>query len=356
MLTDDDLEAAIDANVLTPEQADKLRAFALARSKPAVGARADEERFRFIRGFNDIFFAIGVALLGGGLALAAATAGPVGYIAAAVAMWGLAELLVRRRRLVTSGIVIIILFVGFVVAAVPLADILGRTGSTFPRSPDTPFGFLLRYGSSYVVMWSAAIGAVAALGFYARFRFPFALLMLAGNVVLAAHAACQMTFAPQSAAISYATLMSGLVVFAAAMWFDSSDRLRTTRWSDCAFWLHVLAAPLIVHSLVRLTTDNIFKPDMRTSIVVLLIAAVLAVVALVIDRRALLVSALLYVGSVIAYVIAQTKMEALLVSILTLLVLGGLVLMLGIGWAPLRRRVLALLPLKIAAKVPPVAA
>ncbi len=42
----------------------------------------------------------------------------------------------------------------------------------------------------------------------------------------------------------------GLAVFAAAMAFDISDRERVTRRADCAFWLHLLAAPLIVHSLV----------------------------------------------------------------------------------------------------------
>ena len=36
------------------------------------------------------------------------------------------------------------------------------------------------------------------------------------------------------------------------MYYDLSDRTRTTRLADCAFWLHLLAAPLIVHSLIRL--------------------------------------------------------------------------------------------------------
>ena len=88
------------------------------------------------------------------------------------------------------------------------------------------------------------------------------------------------------------------MVFSFAMRFDLSDRLRATRRSDCAFWLHVLAAPLLVHSLVGLVSDNTFKPDTFAAIMIVVIALLLTIVALIIDRRALLVSALVYVGSV----------------------------------------------------------
>ena len=39
------------------------------------------------------------------------------------------------------------------------------------------------------------------------------------------------------------------------MSFDISDRERLTRRADCAFWLHLLAAPLIVHSVVSLVSE-----------------------------------------------------------------------------------------------------
>ena len=44
-------------------------------------------------------------------------------------------------------------------------------------------------------------------------------------------------------------LLCGLAVFALAMRFDLSDPKRQTRRTDIAFWLHMLAAPLIVHPL-----------------------------------------------------------------------------------------------------------
>ena len=92
------------------------------------------------------------------------------------------------------------------------------------------------------------------------------------------------------------------------MAFDLSDRDRLTRRSDCAFWLHLLAAPLIVHSLISLVAPNLAQitndAAHRDPVA---IVAVLAVVAIAIDRRALLVSALIYIGVVIAYVIGGPR-------------------------------------------------
>ena len=45
-------------------QVDRLRAFALRRLPQSAAERVDEERFRFLKGFNDFFFAVGVALVG----------------------------------------------------------------------------------------------------------------------------------------------------------------------------------------------------------------------------------------------------------------------------------------------------
>ncbi|MDB5672600.1 MAG: hypothetical protein JWO25_3559, partial [Alphaproteobacteria bacterium] len=60
MYSDSDLEAAVAAGVLSPEAAAALRNYNEARSfSPAV----DEEHFRLITGFNDIFVAIATALL-----------------------------------------------------------------------------------------------------------------------------------------------------------------------------------------------------------------------------------------------------------------------------------------------------
>ena len=51
-------------------------------------------------------------------------------------------------------------------------------------------------------------------------------------------------------------LLLGIGVFLFAMRWDSSDPTRTTRRSDVAFWLHLLAAPMIVHPIFTLLGLN----------------------------------------------------------------------------------------------------
>jgi hypothetical protein len=163
-------------------------------------------------------------------------------------------------------------------------------------------------------------------------------------------------------------LACGLAVFAVAMRYDISDRERLTRRADCAFWLHLLAAPLIVHSLISLIVLNFIANTNAVNFTaitntvagtIMVIVAVLAIVAIAIDRRALLVSALLYVGIVIAYAIGgnwttQTGPDRSLVFFGTLVILGVFVITLGVGWMPLRRSVVHLMSPSIAARLPPI--
>src|SRR3546814_10333745 len=64
-------------------------------------------------------------------------------------------------------------------------------------------------------------------------------------------------------------LIAGLGVFTLAMWWDRSDRVRQTRRSDVAFWIHLLAAPMIAHPIFHLlgVTDggNIGRSEEHTS-------------------------------------------------------------------------------------------
>jgi hypothetical protein len=164
-------------------------------------------------------------------------------------------------------------------------------------------------------------------------------------------------------------LVAALAVFAAAMAFDTSDPARLTRRADSAFWLHLLAAPLIVHSLIWLISPWLssatpavpgphwlgMTPALATGIVV--IFAILAVIAIVIDRRALLVSGLTYLGAAIGYAITSTSVGSGGLSLAvaaTLTALGALVLALGVGWLPLRRRIMPLLYAGLANHLPPV--
>jgi MFS family permease len=358
-MTSDDLDAAAAAGIVTAEQAAALRAFAAEREKQRAAALGHEERFRFMRGFNDFFFAIGVILLGFGLGFFAGPAFAGNMIAAAI-LWALAELLVRRMRLVLPGILLACFFVAFVYRAIPIdLSIAGPPPNLQPgiRTGVFEYFFDHRHVAPVTLIVKALVATSAATIYYARFRLPFALLPIAAGLVLAATAAAGLW--TDDSIIHPILLLCGLLVFAAAMAFDLSDRERLTRRADCAFWLHLLAAPLIVHSLITLVlTPTIADMTDRMALAIIAVVACIAVVAILIDRRALLVSALAYIGIVVGYALsrsgaATSSANRTFVIFATLLILGALVIALGVGWLPLRRALMRALPAGLANRLPP---
>jgi len=147
-------------------------------------------------------------------------------------------------------------------------------------------------------------------------------------------------------------LAGGIALFLLAMRWDVSDRTRTTRRSDVAFWLHLTAAPLIVHpvfSLLGLTSNGGARLGQAGLAVGLY--ALLAIVALVVDRRALLVSALFYVVYAMSSLFQAAG--ALNVSFaLTGVVIGSALLLLSAFWHGARHAVLRGVPATIRGWVP----
>lgn len=339
MIQDEHIDAAVAQGILTADQAVRLRDLARGGSAPAVStepsADPDDEKFRLIGGFNDVFVTIGVGLLVAALfGLSRAIGFNIGFaVLALVAAWGLAEFFSRRMRLALPSIALALMFAG---AAAYLAISLG---STVFGSYD---------GSDVAGLWTMFAGfgaAVAALVHERRFRVPVDTAIAASGIV------CALTglfgaIAPEWTRENWSLLMAlfGLAVFAAAVRIDASDPQRVTRRADIAFWLHLLAAPMIVHAVIPLVTGHVGEMGTLQAVSILVLFAALGLVALVIDRRALLVSGLAYAGIAIGYLLSQSVEQGMGMS-LTLLLLAALVLGLSAGWKSLRRAILPLLPL-----------
>jgi len=371
MVEDDDLEAAVAEDVLTQAQLDALRTFV--SSRRASAERADDERFRFMRGFNDFFFAVGIVLFGAGITFFAGTSAFKNILAAAV-IWALAEFLVRRMRLVLPGILLVSLFAFFAfrLAQLNWASLAHFTGLPLRLTPGFPTrpNPVLDSFEPIAITVKALAAALAATLFYLRFQLPFALLVIAGCLVLFLSMLFGPVLFPDTSAYPLILLLCGLGVFTVAMYYDLSDRTRTTRLADCAFWLHLLAAPLIVHSLIRLllsgpagadASAGPFGLSMTTAsaVTIFVIVALLTMVAILIDRRALLVSALIYLGVAIGYALTSAIRAGtdsdVSVFFATLVILGATVLILGAGWQPLRRVFLRLVPTAFVNRLPPAA-
>ena len=115
MYSDSDLDSAVAAGALTPASAAALRAYvSRARQSPMV----DEEQFRLITGFNDIFVSIAGILFLTGCAWAGGSVTPwLGAALVAVSSWGMAEYFTAKRRMALPSIIFLLAFVGGVFAA-----------------------------------------------------------------------------------------------------------------------------------------------------------------------------------------------------------------------------------------------
>ncbi len=347
----DDLRAAVAAGVLSEAQAARLLALHDARRGAREGLSAGDEPFELFRGFNEVFIVTGLAILtmgwAGAVALwvGATAAGPVVDVAGrglqaaaagAVLLWLLAEYFVRRRRMVAPAIALSVLW-----GANALLGLLAGLAQ--------PFMVAQADWGSLVLPLALATGALGV--WWLRFRVPFALALIAlGFLATALVAAAVRAGTPEGPAdlfllsaggpFAWITLALGLLVFAAAMAFDLSDPHRVTRRSAQGFWLHLVAAPALVNT-VSLTL--LAQGTGAAQALLALFLGLMALVAVVIDRRSFLIAGVGYSVALAGTVFGGEG------SALTVLALGAALLLLGAVWERLRGALLrplgAVLPL-----------
>jgi hypothetical protein len=345
MISDPTLQRAVAEGVITSDQADRLRALA---GEAADSVPEDPEKLRFVSGFGDIFVALGIGLflLPAGYLADAAWGRFGGAATVAILAWLLSEFFTRKRRLALPSILLLVSFV--------LSDFVALMtlfGAEVGSGSWLNWGDLNHDGRAATF---AALGAAAlACAHYLRFRVPITIAAGAAAIGLAIVAGAFTMSSGLSASTYYDMVLAyGVLVFLVAMRFDMSDRERQTRRTDIAFWLHLLAAPLIVHSLIRGFLGGLNgPPDSSAAAGVLIVFLVLGLIAVAIDRRALLVSGLLYAGIAFGALVGRLGFVDRLVPA-TVLALGAFVLALSAGWRPLRRLVLGLLPPALARRLP----
>lgn len=336
------LHRAVERGLISADQAQGLRELERAGAPALDSEPQDDEKFRFITGFSDIFVTIGLALFLGALAyFSAAFVGEAGMFGIlALASWMLAEYFTGKQRMALPSIVLLLVFAAAVfMAVVTEINPAANVWMGFDRQ------------SGWPLMAAGLVTALATALHYRRFHVPVTIAAGAAALVAVAVGILFM-IAPDFAtrAAKPLLLACGLAVFALAMRFDLSDPRRETRRTDIAFWLHMLAAPLIVHPLVSgLVGEG--GSDAVSAWSILAIFVVLAFVALVVDRRAILVSGLSYAGFAFGALVIKAGLSDNVVP-LTMLVLGALVLLLSAGWHALRRAFLPLLPAALARRLP----
>jgi len=352
-LTTDDIRASVAAGVIDEAQAAQLLVIAQNRQGFRTNMADEDEPFELFKGFSEIFVTVGLALL---------TAGLVG-LTVAVGNWlliplisaGMSVLFARyftlKRRMTLPSIFLASTFASsmFVFLMTFLVDL--NTGDT---------------GSFNIVFVATA---AALIVYYRIFKVPFTMLLiglcgvglsysLAGLLLPelfvqeSADASFRETFdVGASPLLAFTLLGFGLAAFASGMWFDLRDPHRISRHSASAFWLHILAAPAIVNVVA------ISLLAVGGSAGYLLAAAALvliALVALIIDRRSFLTAGIIYIGVILTWALSATDVEGGWAIIWSLLIMGGFITGLGTWWVQLRTRLMLFLPdFPLKSKLPP---
>ena len=353
MYSQNEIDEAVAAGAISADAATALRAHIESqRSLPTP----DEEQFRLITGFNDIFVSIAAAILlfavgfigewvGKGLFAYNAAPSFLGPLLVAATSWGLALFFTAKRRMALPSILLLLAYVGgiFATAVFAMVQILRLETNNDP----TLIGV--------VVAVSAAIAAAATWIHWKRFMVP--ITVAAGAAAVAAIvvglvvAALGQNIDQAQNIVLGLVLMLGIGTFLFAMWWDGSDRARLTRRADVAFWLHLLAAPMIVHPVFSLLGLNDGTATLGEGLVVILLYVAIGFTALAIDRRALLVSALAYVLFALNRMFEQFGAVELKVA-LTALVIGSALLMLSAFWHQARTAIVGTLPEGLRERLP----
>ncbi|SOE16970.1 hypothetical protein SAMN05877838_1856 [Hoeflea halophila] len=386
MIDEATLDRAVSAGILNFEQKQALVALAAgeptSRVSPEAGPLSVDDQMRLVGGGNDIFVTVGIVLLFSGALFALQALLPDNDVALAgllgAASWAVAEIVTRQKRMRLSSTLLALVFSASV--AVILTDFIAtRFGIDAGVNPVAMFalrddavmiglilsGGLIAASALYFLRFKvpvlAGVAAVAATGL----AFLAAVLvtydrMVSGSIV--APAGEQLADVVSTALVI--PLICGVVIFAVAVALDLHDRERQTVWSDCAFWLHVVSAPLLVHPLFILATGQEgfggrIEPEAGAGVLLGLMMVAFVLIALAIDRRSLLAPTLAYFGSIgIYYLVSGTANSTGIPPFaLILLSIGALVILFGAGWQRIRSLIIRpLLPTSLLNRLPPIKA
>lgn len=336
MIEDRDLRAAVQRGLITEAQAAGLAAIADARRQARTQVEAGEEPFVLFKGFNEIFIVIGLTILffgwmGVSILLGAEFIAPFGADTVVIALGTLAGLWLAQRYFTTRR--------RMIAPSIALAVMVALTAGVIGRALADLAG--MRGFAAQGLHWLVIAGVM--LGHYRVFRVPFDAAIIAGAgfaalwSVLAGRGVIPsdtlgLLHLSKEGPVAALSLVFGIACFVVAMRFDMSDPHRVSTRSTTGFWLHVMAAPAIINTIALRLLDH----GQGGQILLLAVLLVLAVVAIVIDRRSFLVS-----GAGYAIWLIFTLFDG---SALVVLMLGLGLVLLGAQWDRLRSAIMTTLP------------
>ena len=243
------------------------------------GKRIEGEPLPVASGVNDAFVAVaaGLALIGIGLSVEGWVEGGVagdGILLAGT--WGIAEISRRSgRRKLTEALLALLWTGGWI-------DLAGwRYTEEVAEGTD---------GLDPIAAWAMWAGVAGAIAWWTRFRTPISEAL----VVIGLWAAGVATWAVTdpgavTGALREIAFASGMTCVAVGAWRDYEARKEGKGASDAAFWMHAAGAVLVAHPVFSWTgaLEGRFE-------VTLAVYGAMALGALALNRRALVLAGLVY--------------------------------------------------------------
>jgi hypothetical protein len=336
-LDKDDIRAAVASNILTEPQAASLMALADRRRGTRENMDGLDEPFELFRGFNEVFIVIGLVILYSGwmgltgisLLLSDNENGSalVYGVISVIVTYVLTRYFTVKRRMVAPSIMLVVLMMlsGLQIGA-SLANLMGFSGAS-------------------MLACAVTLSTLLLAAYYFMFRIPVTVFFIALGVFVVTGALVVQggvnTPSPSdffmltnNGPYAYITIILGLIGLAIALRFDMSDPHRVTRRASSGFWLHVIAAPAIVNTVALTLLEG---GGIASQIILLGFLAMMAVFAMIIDRRSFLVAG---IGYIVALAITILDGNAAIV----ILILGLGLVFLGAKWEGLRARIMDALP------------
>ena len=356
MIDRGDLRAAVNAGVLSSEQAVRLEAFLAnrARGGDETAGAGESENLRFLSNFNDIFITIGLIILFGGFAalfgyVVGSTVGATGspiLVGGAMALgigglaWVMMEYFCLRRRMLLPSM-FLALVTSIAGGTLLLAIFSGPLGITSQiESPLEALDTSMLAGIAYF-----AGAAATALLIFRRFGLPFSLFIVAVCAAAAVYIWLFRGAEVQSLTGGMAMFVTGLITLAIALFFDMKDPERITRASDHAFWLHLAAAPQVIYGIGGLITGLVgSEASGAEAITLLIVLVVIAILSLAINRRALIAASLITFIVTLSQIFYESGVDGLTTFITVSMIIGGGVVFIGAGWKTARKAVLNFFP------------
>lgn len=371
MYSHSDIEEAVASGALNADQAASLRNFVARRNGTPT---ADEEHVRWLLGFNDMYvylssilLLIGLGWLGHKIGGQMDTGGAPSFLIpllVALACWGLSEYFVRRKHLAMTAINLAFVFVYCVFFTIVLlaAQLFGPNGD--------------RTTGELVSAVAAALAAGSAFLHWKRFAEPVAISLILGAAAVSIMSliGAAVPNDPEGTVGFLVLTLLGVATLVYAQTWEAKDIHRTTRKADIAFWLHWVASFEVVIGLMGLL-GLISYPSQGAAIGGIVVFIVLAVVGIVLDRR-LWVLLGAWPGGIGIFTLLKGSTprynpygefeggmaygyspygnigDTVDNVMLTLLILGVVLIVIGMFWTQIRRA-LGALGTPLAGKIPP---